>query len=55
MVLKLPARSQPPELERIPIIAATAMAMRGDRERCLAEVNDYVSKPFNLVEPDQAH
>lgn len=33
----------------LPIIAVTAMAMAGDKERCIAAgANDYVSKPLNF-------
>lgn len=38
-----------PVWQKIPVIAVTAMAMAGDRDRCLdAGANAYLSKPLNL-------
>lgn len=40
-------------IKDFPVIAVTAQAMKGDKERCIqAGATDYISKPINMEELD---
>ena len=48
-VLRILRQHDDRHIATTPIIAATALAMAGDRERCMdAGANDYLARPFSL-------
>ena len=47
--------SRPDDFHDVPIIAATANSMDGDREKCFAAgMSDYVVKPYKAADLEQA-